>query len=134
MYLSFSAEKTHNASTDRVNCTCLSWATVLPSIPDELRIPQSQYTDDNIESYIRKKYSNPDPANITNVFLMEYNPAIAPIPTAMKEYLPNDAVYVLSLRVTPHNFCFGIWLTQSLSDDIKQTMHLHWDRVHGEIK
>ena len=96
---------------------------VLPSIPDELRIPQSQYTNDNIESYIRKKYANPDPANITNVFLMEYNPAIAPIPTAMKEYLPNDAVYVLSLRVTPHNFCFGIWLTQSLSDDIKQTMH-----------
>ena len=95
----------------------------LPSIPDELRIPQSQYTNDNIESYIREKYANPDPANITNVFLMEYNPAIAPIPTAMKEYLPNNAVYVLSLRVTPHNFCFGIWLTQSLSDDIKQTMH-----------
>jgi len=27
-YISFSAETTRNASTDRVNCTCPSWATV----------------------------------------------------------------------------------------------------------
>ena len=45
------------------------------------------------------------------------------IPNKMKQYLPSNAVYVLSLRVTPHNFCFGIWLTEALHDDIKQTMH-----------
>jgi len=94
---------------------------VLDSIPDELRIPTSEY--DNIESYIKDKYKHPDPANITNVFLLEYNPSIAIIPISMRTYLPSNAKYILSLRVTPHNFCFPIWLTNSLSDDIKQTMH-----------
>jgi len=94
---------------------------VLDSIPDELRIPTSEY--DNIESYIKDKYKHPDPANITNVFLLEYNPSIAVIPTYMRTYLPSNARYILSLRVTPHNFCFPIWLTNKLSDDIKQTMH-----------
>ena len=94
---------------------------VLDSIPDELRIPTSEY--DNIESYIKDKYKHPDPANITNVFLLEYNPSIAIIPTTMHTYLPSNAKYILSLRVTPHNFCFPIWLTNKLPDDIKQTMH-----------
>mmetsp|Transcript_29944 Transcript_29944/g.63501 ORF Transcript_29944/g.63501 Transcript_29944/m.63501 type:complete len:483 (-) Transcript_29944:258-1706(-) len=94
---------------------------VLPSIPDELRIPPSRYND--IEAYIRQKYANPDPENTTNVFLMEYNPGLAPIPESMRPYLPSNARYVLSLRVTPHNFCFGIWLTDALTEDIKQTMH-----------
>ena len=76
-----------------------------------------------LKSYIKDKYKHPDPANITNVFLMEYNPSIAVIPTSMRTYLPSNAKYILSLRVTPHNFCFPIWLTNTLSDDIKQTMH-----------
>ncbi|KAL7532299.1 hypothetical protein ACHAXR_004549 [Thalassiosira sp. AJA248-18] len=94
---------------------------VLPSIPDELRIPPDRFND--IEPYIKTKYANPDPENITNVFLFEYNPGLAPIPQHMRAYLPWNARYLLSLRVTPHNFCFGEWLTKALPEDIKQTMH-----------
>lgn len=68
-------------------------------------------------------YANPDPKNTTNVFLVEYNPGIAPIPVGMRAYLPRNARYLLSLRVTPHNFCFPSWLTDRLTEDQKQTMH-----------
>mmetsp|Transcript_26614 Transcript_26614/g.48219 ORF Transcript_26614/g.48219 Transcript_26614/m.48219 type:complete len:473 (-) Transcript_26614:416-1834(-) len=54
---------------------------------------------------------------------MEYNPGIAPIPVRIRAYLPWNARYLLSLRVTPHNFCFPLWLTDRLSVDMKQTMH-----------
>jgi len=94
---------------------------VLPSIPSNLRVPPSRFED--IESYIKTKYANPDPGNTTNVFLMEYNPGIAPIPVRIRAYLPWNARYLLSLRVTPHNFCFPLWLTDRLSEDMKQTMH-----------
>ena len=78
----------------------------LPSIPDDLRIPPARYAD--IEAYVRAKYARPDPRNITNVFLFEYNPGLAPVPAAMRAHLPWNARYVLSLRVTPHNFCFPV--------------------------
>jgi len=96
---------------------------VLPSIPEHMRVPPSAFPDDEIESYIRKVYAHPDPENTTNVFLNEYNPGLAAIPESQKPYLPWNAKYALSMRVTPHNLCWGPWLTDALSEDIKQTMH-----------
>jgi len=94
---------------------------VLPSIPDDVRLPPSEF--DNVEAFLGKLYADPNPENTTSVVLFEYNPGIATIPAYMKPYLPVRAAYVLSLRVTPHNFCFGHWLTEALHEDIKQTMH-----------
>ena len=66
---------------------------LLPSIPHELRLP-SFINNDTIESYIRSKYgTNADPANITNVFLMEYNPGLA------REYLSISYLFLLLLYV-----------------------------------
>ncbi|KAL7548526.1 hypothetical protein ACHAWF_011811 [Thalassiosira exigua] len=94
---------------------------VFSSIPEELRVPHDRYND--IEAFLKAKYAAPDPNNVTNAVLFEYNPSLAPIPDRMRPYLPQEACYLLSLRVTPHNFCFPIWLTEKLSEDIKQTMH-----------
>jgi len=77
----------------------------------------------NKECSICNPETNPDPENITNLFLFEYNPRLAPISQHMRAYLPWNAWYLLSLRVTPHNFCSREWLTKALTEDIKQTMH-----------
>ena len=92
----------------------------LSSIPNHLRIPPSRY--DDIETYIRQIYKNPDPTNTTNSFLVEYNPSLAVIPTSMKGSLPLDAKYIATLRVTPYNQCFSKQLEDALPMDIKQTM------------
>ena len=94
---------------------------VLPSIPDEVRVPPDQF--DNIVPYLKEKYAHPDPGNITNVVLFEYNPGLTQIPESMRAYLPWNARYLLSLRVTPHNLCFPKAADDALTEDIKQTMH-----------
>lgn len=92
----------------------------ISSIPNHLRIPPSRY--DDIETYIRQLYKDPDPTNTTNSFLVEYNPSLAVIPTSMKGFLPLDAKYIATLRVTPYNQCFSKQLEDALPMDIKQTM------------
>ena len=92
---------------------------VLPAIPDALRIPPARF--DDIDAYVRATYARP--GNATGAFLLEYNPGLAPIPARMRTHLPPNARYVLSLRVTPHNFCFPVRVTEALPEEIKQTMH-----------
>ena len=94
---------------------------VLPSIPDSMRLPPDKYR--HVENYTKHRYAAPDPENITQGYLFEYNPGLAAIPDKMRAYLPWNARYLLSLRVTPHNYCFGEWPTDALTEDVKQTMH-----------
>jgi hypothetical protein len=61
MYLSFSAEKTHNASTDRVNCTCLSWATV--SMTQFQNLFMSSETNQMVIILIKPNTTPPNGAN-----------------------------------------------------------------------
>ncbi|KAL9185668.1 hypothetical protein ACHAXT_003445 [Thalassiosira profunda] len=96
-------------------------ALVFPSIPDELRVPPEKF--DDVESFLKERYANPDPENTTSAVLFEYNPGLAKLPEKVRAYLPWNARYLLSLRVTPHNFCWGEWLTKALHEDVKQTMH-----------
>jgi len=79
---------------------------VLPSIPQEFRIPPNRF--DDIENYLTEKYHkfvNSTNSKQVEIFI-EYNPGLAPIPNKMKEYLPYNAAYVVALRVTPANNCF----------------------------
>ena len=95
---------------------------MLASIPDRLRIPPSRFND--IEDYIRQLYTDhPDPKNTTNSFLLEYNPSLVLIPSSMRMYLPKNARYITSLRVTPANQCFSEPEHLNISKDIWDTIH-----------
>ncbi|KAL9182590.1 hypothetical protein ACHAXT_013242 [Thalassiosira profunda] len=78
----------------------------LPAIPEKFRIPPSRFHD--IEAFYTEKYrefeSNDDLKHVP--IFIEYNPGLAPIPPAMKKYLPKYAAYAVVLRVTPANNCF----------------------------
>ena len=49
---------------------------------------------------------------------VEYNPGLVPIPIKMKEQLPPEAVYLVSLRVTPANNCFSTQVYADLPKDV----------------
>ncbi|KAL7473418.1 hypothetical protein ACHAXS_013872 [Conticribra weissflogii] len=77
----------------------------LPSIPKENRIPPQRFK--NISSYFIEKYESSSLGYDYGIdFLVEYNPGLAVLPPKMKKKLPKEAVYLLSLRVTPANNCF----------------------------
>ena len=86
------------------------------SIPQELRIPPSKFED--IGSYFAEKYKQSKTHNTTMDYLVEYNPGIVVIPNKMKENLPPEAVYLLSMRVTPANNCFSTKVYEKLPKDV----------------
>jgi len=93
----------------------------LPSIPKENRIPPHRFK--NISSYFIEKYeSSPLGYDHGIDFLIEYNPGLAVIPPKIKKKLPNEAVYLLSLRVTPANNCFP-------HDEYKKLPKAVWEAV-----
>jgi hypothetical protein len=95
---------------------------VLPSIPEELRIPPSRFHD--IESVLTEKYTEyegSDDIKFVRIFI-EYNPALAPIPPKMKKYLPKYAAYAVVFRVTPANNCFR-------REDMKDLPQKVWDHT-----
>ena len=89
---------------------------VLPSIPSQLRISPSRFYD--IESFLREAYNKTEQFS----FLVEYNPGLAPIPRKMKPYLPWNAAYLLSLRVTPTNKCFSQEVIDNLPGEIWEAL------------
>mmetsp|Transcript_7088 Transcript_7088/g.16422 ORF Transcript_7088/g.16422 Transcript_7088/m.16422 type:complete len:836 (-) Transcript_7088:61-2568(-) len=91
---------------------------VLPSIPDELRLPTHRVKD--IEAYLTEIYHDFESRNDTDhvPMLIEYNPGLAQIPPQMKAKLPSNAAYLVALRVTPANNCFRRDQMQSLDQKV----------------
>ena len=93
----------------------------LTSIPSELRIPPSRFQD--VGAYFQEMY------NLTKSgmdFFVEYNPGLVAIPSKMKQNLPEEAVYLLSLRVTSANNCFP---TSTYADLPKEV----WNSVYNTV-
>ncbi|KAL9184487.1 hypothetical protein ACHAXT_012457 [Thalassiosira profunda] len=88
----------------------------LKSIPDELRIPPSRF--DDIGAYFSEKYNEVRGDNTGMNYLVEYNPGLVIIPDKMKQHLPKEAVYLVSLRVTPANNCFSTNVYEKLEKDV----------------
>mmetsp|Transcript_26823 Transcript_26823/g.56401 ORF Transcript_26823/g.56401 Transcript_26823/m.56401 type:complete len:382 (-) Transcript_26823:302-1447(-) len=77
----------------------------LKSIPPQFRIPPSRF--DNIRQYFIEKFATMMDDNLDGMdFLLEYNPGLVVIPQKTKKYLPKEATYLVSLRVTAANHCF----------------------------
>jgi len=87
----------------------------LNSIPAGLRIPPSRFQD--MGAYFTEKYKYSKANNASIDYLVEYNPGLVVIPSKMKEHLPKDAAYLVSLRVTPANNCFTTEVYQGLPQD-----------------
>ena len=81
-----------------------SVALVLPSLPEELRIPSRRHED--IEDFLTEKYDAREETDRYIPFLVEYNPSLVQIPLGLKPSLPHEAAYLTTLRVTPANNCF----------------------------
>ncbi|KAL7530880.1 hypothetical protein ACHAXR_003724 [Thalassiosira sp. AJA248-18] len=92
----------------------------LTSIPSELRIPPSRFPD--IIAYFQEKY-NISHSKSSMDFLVEYNPGLAAIPSEMKQFLPQEAAYLLSLRVTPANNCFPSSIYADLPKDVWRAIY-----------
>mmetsp|Transcript_24233 Transcript_24233/g.52273 ORF Transcript_24233/g.52273 Transcript_24233/m.52273 type:complete len:719 (-) Transcript_24233:206-2362(-) len=88
----------------------------LTSIPSELRIPPSRFQD--MGAYFREKYEFSKANNASMDYLVEYNPGLVAIPSKMKQFLPKEAAYLLSLRVTPANNCFSSEVYANLPKDV----------------
>ncbi len=94
----------------------------LKSIPSQFRIPPSRF--DNIRQYFIEKFASLKQNNLSGMdFFVEYNPGLVSIPQETKKYLPKEATYLLSLRVTPANNCFP---TDAYSDLPKPV----WEAVY----
>ena len=61
--------------------------------------------------------------NSTLGFLMEYNPGLVRIPAGMLGRLPGGATYLLSLRVTPANNCFGEEVYEGLDPEVWKAVY-----------
>eukprot|EP00970_Alexandrium_tamarense_P002995 scaffold430_cov187-Alexandrium_tamarense.AAC.4 len=83
----------------------------LQSIPSKKRIPPSRFNDSS--SYFQDMYNSTTTPELGLDFLLEYNPGLVVIPPKTKQYLPKEAAYLVSLRVTPANNCFA---SQKYSD------------------
>eukprot|EP00584_Thalassiosira_punctigera_P002884 CAMPEP_0172533140 /NCGR_PEP_ID=MMETSP1067-20121228/5940_1 /TAXON_ID=265564 ORGANISM="Thalassiosira punctigera, Strain Tpunct2005C2" /NCGR_SAMPLE_ID=MMETSP1067 /ASSEMBLY_ACC=CAM_ASM_000444 /LENGTH=596 /DNA_ID=CAMNT_0013317735 /DNA_START=475 /DNA_END=2265 /DNA_ORIENTATION=+ len=88
----------------------------LTSIPSELRIPPSRF--DDIGAYFQEKYEFAKASNSSMDYLVEYNPGLVVIPTKMKQDLPKEAAYLLSMRVTPANNCFSAKVYADLPKEV----------------
>ena len=88
----------------------------LATIPAELRIPPSRF--DNIGTYFEEKYRLARANNASMDYLVEYNPGLAVLSAKMKEHLPKEATYLMSLRVTPANNCFSTQAYASLPQNV----------------
>jgi len=95
-----------------INPTTIS----LSSIPNERRIPPSRFEDIGI--YFQEKFNYAKSHNTSNDYLLEYNPGLVVIPSKMKNKLPNEATYLVSLRVTPANNCFSTQVYANLPKDV----------------
>ena len=94
----------------------------LPSIPSQNRIPPSRFK--NISAYFMEKYASSPLGFDSGIdFLVEYNPGLAVIPSKMKENLPVEAVYLVSLRVTPANNCFPQNEYQKLPKEVREAVY-----------
>eukprot|EP00579_Thalassiosira_antarctica_P011259 CAMPEP_0201908992 /NCGR_PEP_ID=MMETSP0903-20130614/912_1 /ASSEMBLY_ACC=CAM_ASM_000552 /TAXON_ID=420261 /ORGANISM="Thalassiosira antarctica, Strain CCMP982" /LENGTH=593 /DNA_ID=CAMNT_0048443435 /DNA_START=100 /DNA_END=1881 /DNA_ORIENTATION=- len=93
----------------------------LPSIPSKLRIPPSRFQ--NIGAYFQEKYESSKANNASMDYLVEYNPGLVAIPTKMKQDLPKDAIYLLSLRVTPANNCFSTKVYADLPQEVWNSVY-----------
>ena len=77
----------------------------LKSIPTGLRIPPERFND--IKSFFLEIHNYTLQNNLIGMpYLVEYNPGLVAIPPLAKSRLPEDAYYLVSLRVTPANNCF----------------------------
>ncbi|KAL7533111.1 hypothetical protein ACHAXR_005048 [Thalassiosira sp. AJA248-18] len=102
---------------DRGNPKFTNPSTVtLTSIPPELRMPPSRFQD--IGAYFEEKYEYSKANNASMDYLVEYNPGIVAIPSRMKQNLPQEAAYLISLRVTPANNCFSTEVYAALPKDV----------------
>ena len=107
---------------DRANPRISNPSTILfDSIPDSLRIPQERY--DDIGAYFVEKFEYSKAHNTSMDYLVEYNPGIVIIPEGMRQHLPPEAVYLLSMRITPANNCFA---SRKYADLPKEV----WDAVY----
>jgi len=107
---------------DRANPRIKNPSTIkFDSIPDSLRIPPERY--DDIGAYFVEKFERSIAHNTSMDYLVEYNPGIVIIPEGMRQYLPPEAVYLLSMRITPANNCFASRKYADLPKDV-------WDAVY----
>ena len=95
-----------------INPTTLS----LTSIPTEQRIPPSRF--DDIGNFFQEKYTYAKANNESINYLVEYNPGLVQIPAQMKANLPEEATYLVSLRVTPANNCFSPKVYEDLPKNV----------------
>jgi hypothetical protein len=51
-------------------------------------------------------------------YLVEYNPGLVAIPSKIRQNLPEEAAYLLSLRITPANNCFPTEVYANLPRDV----------------
>ncbi|KAL3790815.1 hypothetical protein HJC23_004716 [Cyclotella cryptica] len=89
----------------------------LSSIPSHLRIPPSRFHD--IATFFEERYNSSLGQNTSGLdFLVEYNPGIVTLPPNINKYLPKEAAYLISMRVTPANNCFPADAYSSLPKDV----------------
>mmetsp|Transcript_34072 Transcript_34072/g.69537 ORF Transcript_34072/g.69537 Transcript_34072/m.69537 type:complete len:861 (-) Transcript_34072:776-3358(-) len=100
-----------------------SVALVLPSLPEELRIPSRRHED--IEDFLTEKYDAREETDRYIPFLVEYNPSLVQIPLGLKPSLPHEAAYLTTLRVTPANNCFKEEVYSNLKSNRKEV----WDSM-----
>jgi hypothetical protein len=96
---------------------------VLPSLPEELRIPSHRH--DDIDVFLTEKYDARGEKDRYIPFLVEYNPSLVQIPPKMKPYLPPEAAYLTTLRVTPANNCFK----EEVYSNLKSNRRELWDSM-----
>lgn len=102
---------------DRANPRIYNPSTIkFDSIPESLRIPPERY--DDIGAYFVEKFECSKAHNTSMDYLVEYNPGIVIIPEEMRKYLPPEAVYLLSMRITPANNCFASRKYADLPQDV----------------
>lgn len=96
----------------------------LNSIPSELRIPPSRFND--IGNYFQEQFweRHNTTSNSSGMdFLLEYNPGIVTLPTNLKKNLPQEAAYLISLRVTPANNCFPTHAYDNLPKNVWEAVY-----------
>lgn len=96
----------------------------LGSIPTKYRIPPSRFQD--IRAFFIEKFNETVRTKSLNGmdFLLEYNPGLVVIPPKIKQFLPKEAVYLVSLRVTPANNCFPTEVYANLPKDVWSAVYL----------
>lgn len=86
-------------------------------IPSHLRIPPNRF--DDIGNFFEERYASSVGKNNSAMdFLVEYNPGLVTLPPNIKNDLPPEAAYLVSLRVTPANNCFAPHVYTNLPKDV----------------